>query len=399
MENNGEIVRDVTAVHFLLMFGYKLFSAYFPLFLAAEGLSLPQIGYAYLLVYLPIALCAPLAGFFSRKTNPALTMMLGIFGYGAYALAMVSGVHAQLFYFWQVALGVSASLFFTSSRILLMAYPMRNIEHGFSWFYNAPFWADIAAPVLGGFLIWYSGGFSSVFTLSVAVTLAALAMAATRLWGVSTKMSGRKISLASWALRWGNLFRRVADVKMLPYLAISLAVLWMGGLYAAFFVLFLKDALAWTRDAVIFYTAASSAFFSVAYVLFIRRKQKNNGQNSIVKGAVTAGVFSSFFVLPVAYLGFWPVFAVDFFKGAGSFMCNAGRSSLIARKFKDEPEEAAAFDTIFSPLGVALGSFTAGLLIGSLGYGWLFYCGGVVVLAVVAVAWFLGCQKNGNGVE
>ena len=165
MENNSQVVRDVTAVHFLLMFGYKLFSAYFPLFLAAEGLSLPQIGYSYLLVYLPIALCAPLAGFFSRKTGPAPMMILGIFGYSAYALAMVFGAQAAYFYYWQVALGVSASLFFTSCRILLMAYPLRNIEHGFSWFYNAPIWADAIAPIIGGFLIWRSG-FTTVFSLS-----------------------------------------------------------------------------------------------------------------------------------------------------------------------------------------------------------------------------------------
>jgi hypothetical protein len=48
-------------------------------------------------------------------------------------------------------LGVAASLFFTSSRILMMAYPSANVERGFSWFYNAPLWADIAAPLIGGF--------------------------------------------------------------------------------------------------------------------------------------------------------------------------------------------------------------------------------------------------------
>jgi hypothetical protein len=89
MENNSnDVTRDVTMVHFLLMFGYKLFSAYFPLYLAAQGLSLPQIGYSYLLIYLPIALFAPFAGFLSRKANPALLMMVGIAGYAAYALAM-----------------------------------------------------------------------------------------------------------------------------------------------------------------------------------------------------------------------------------------------------------------------------------------------------------------------
>ncbi len=393
MENNSLVVRDVTAVHFLLMFGYKLFSAYFPLFLAAEGLSLPQIGYSYLLVYLPIALCAPLAGFFSRKTNPALMMMLGIFGYGAYALAMIFGARETYFYYWQIALGVSASLFFTSCRILLMAYPLRNIEHGFSWFYNAPIWADAIAPVIGGFLIWRSG-FTAVFSLSVAITLSALAVAATRLWGVSAKFNGRKISLTGWTAQWRHLFARIADIKILPYLAVSSAVLWMSGLYAAFFVLFLKDSLAWTRDMVIFYTAASSAFFSVIYFVFIRRHQKNNGRASIIRGAVTAGLFSGFFAFPAACLNFLAVFIVDFFKGAGAFICNAGRSSLIAGKSKNEPEEAAAFDTIFSPLGTALGSLTAGLLIAPLGYRRLFFTGSAVVLAVVVATVLAENRKN-----
>lgn len=48
--------RDATISHFLLMFGYKLFSLYFPLFLVARNFSLPQIGYTYLLIYLPITI-------------------------------------------------------------------------------------------------------------------------------------------------------------------------------------------------------------------------------------------------------------------------------------------------------------------------------------------------------
>jgi hypothetical protein len=43
-----KITFDVSVSHFLLMFGYKLFSLYFPLFLIAHGLSLPQVGYTYL---------------------------------------------------------------------------------------------------------------------------------------------------------------------------------------------------------------------------------------------------------------------------------------------------------------------------------------------------------------
>jgi len=40
-----KITRDTTISHFFLMFGYKLFSLYFPLFLVARGFSLPEVGY------------------------------------------------------------------------------------------------------------------------------------------------------------------------------------------------------------------------------------------------------------------------------------------------------------------------------------------------------------------
>jgi len=93
-----------------------------------------------------------------------------------------------------------------------MAYPLRNIEHGFSWFYNAPIWADIAAPVIGGFLIWRLG-FSVVFSLSVAIIAFALIVVATRLRIPSLKLNGRQISWSNWLIRWRNLFKHAADKK------------------------------------------------------------------------------------------------------------------------------------------------------------------------------------------
>jgi MFS family permease len=361
---NYNVARDVTIVHFLLMLGYKLFSAYFPLFLALQGFSLPQIGWSYLLIYLPIALFAPLAGFLSRKTNPALMMMLGISGYTAYALILAFGANPLVFYPAQVMLGISAALFFTSCRILLMSYPPANIERGFSWFYNANFWADIAAPIMGGLLIW-KVGFAPVFALSAAITLVALAVAGFKLSRASSKLNGRGISIAK------RLFLRAASPKIMPYLAISFAVLWTNGIYGAFFILFLKNALSWSNDAVIVYTAYSSAFFAIAYILFIRPLQKNSGQNSIMSGSLVSGLFSMFFALPIPFLSFVSVFALDYFRGAG---------------LKQDPEEAGAFDTIFSPLGIAAGSLTAGLLIGFLGYQGLFFLAGAVVLAAVITA-------------
>ncbi len=392
MKGANNVVRDVTLVHFLLMFAYKLFSAYFPLYLVAHGFSLPQVGWAYLLIYLPIALCAPLAGFLSRKANPALLMMIGIAGYGSYALAMVLDGNTIFFFLAQIMLGVSASLFFTSCRILLMSYPAANVERGFSWFYNAPFWADVAAPLLGGFLIWRAG-FSAVYALSVAITLGALVTAGARLWRVSSKLNERDLSIAKWMARWGELVKGALKPQILPYLAISFSVLWLGGLYAAFFVLFLKNSLLWSRDMVIIYTAASSAFFSIVYIIFIRPRQKDVNRKSIMAGATTAGLFSMFFGFPMPFFNFATVFAADFCKNAGAFICNAGRSAFVARNLEKDAEEAAALDTMFSPLGTALGSMTAALLIGPLGYQWLFFSGGAVVLAVTLAARFFVAKK------
>ncbi len=394
--NNGAVVRDVTLVHFLLMFGYKLFSAYFPLFLAMQGLSLAQIGYSYLLIYLPIALLAPIVAFFTRRVNPALVMIVGILGYAAYALLMVVNAGMALFFAWQVMLGVAASLFFTSTRILLMAYPAANVERGFSWFYNAPFWADVAAPVLGGFIIWKMG-FAPVFALSVAITLAAAATAAARLWKPCAARNGRAISLAVWAQKWRNLLARAANRKMAPNLAVSFAGLWANGIFAAFFVLFLKNALSWSQEAVIAYTAYSSAFFSIAYIFFIRPRQKGAGEKNIAAGAVTAGFFSMLLAAPVSFLNFAAIFILDFFKNAGGFVCNAGRSALVARNMEKDPEESGAFDTIFSPLGIALGSLSAGLLIGPLGYQGLFFLGGASVLAITLASSFFVAKKSGMG--
>jgi len=148
-----KVTRDATISHFLLMFGYKLFSLYFPLFLVARGFSLPEVGYTYLLIYLPIALFAPFVGFLNHKINPAILASVGILGYGVYALGMILIRNPALFYFWQVLLGISAALFFVSARAILISSPLENYDRAFGWFYSAPFYADALAPVLGALFI------------------------------------------------------------------------------------------------------------------------------------------------------------------------------------------------------------------------------------------------------
>jgi len=161
-----KITRDAAITHFFLMFGYKLFSLYFPLFLVAKSFSLPQIGYTNFLIYLPIALFAPLVGFLNHRINPAVLAAVGVLGYGAYALAMILFPNLFIFYLFQAILGISASLFFVSSRAMMMGSKLENPSRAFAWFYSAPFYADAIAPAVGALLIW-KFDFIGVFIFSL----------------------------------------------------------------------------------------------------------------------------------------------------------------------------------------------------------------------------------------
>ena len=167
---------------------------------------------------------------------------------------------------------------------------------------------------------------------------------------------------------------------------LSFALLWQAGLYQAFFVLFLKNALLWSVNRILFFVPLSAAVFSIAYFFIIRPVQRDKNESSIVSGSLVASAASLFFALPLRFLNFGAVFAIDFVQNAGAFLAGAGRSAMLTRRFKDVSAEAGALDTMFSPLGTALGSLTAGFLIGPLGYQWLFFWGGVIVIILVVLS-------------
>src|SRR3989344_7425386 len=161
-----KITRDVALSHFLLMSGYKLYSFYFPIYLVAESFSLAQVGYANFLIYLPIAIFAPIAGFLNHKINPAVLSSLSIFGYGVHALGMIVFPNIFIFYLFQIILGISAALFFVSSRAILMSSQLENYHRSFAWFYSADLYAAALSPALGALVIW-KFGFLGVFALAL----------------------------------------------------------------------------------------------------------------------------------------------------------------------------------------------------------------------------------------
>ena len=324
-----KITRDAVITHFLLMFGYKVFSLYFPLFLVIKGFSLPQVGYTYLLIYLPLALSTSIVGFLNHRINPAVLATVGISGYGIYALGMILIENPLLFYLWQVLLGISAALFFVSARSILIGSSLENPDRAFGWFYSAPYYADAFAPAVGAILIWKLD-FFGVF--------------------------------------------------------ISFSVLLLAGFYRAFFVLFLKEELFWSQNFILIFTSVFSLLFLPLSLLIIQHLGRFRSEKNIFQGGIVDGLFSILFGVAIPILSFFSVLIINVGRAMGSLTCSSGRSGLISDKLKEYPEEAGAIDTIFAPLGGALGSFIAGLIIGFLGYGNTFIFGGLFVIIVTCLS-------------
>jgi len=381
-----KITRDATISHFLLMFGYKLFSLYFPLFLVARNFSLPQVGYTYLLIYLPIALFAPIAGFLNHKINPAILASLGISGYGFYALGMILIPHqiwwgTALFYFWQVLLGISAALFFVSARAILMSSPLESHDRAFGWFYTAPFYADAIAPAVGALFIW-KFNFIGVFILSLVLQFFTAIFCLSQLRNQNIKPLDRCFNFQKFCQNYQKVFQRLKKREILFPIFISFSVLLLGGLYFALFVLFLKDSLGWSKNLILFYASLSSFLFLPLSIFLIKHLGKMKSEKNIFQGGLLVGLCSILFGALLPFLNFLTVLLFDTGRSAASLVCNSGRSGLVSQTLKENPEEAGALDTIFSPLGIAFGALISGLIIGFLGYQLLFIFGGAFVILV-----------------
>jgi MFS family permease len=380
-----KITLDATFSHFLVMFGYKLFSLYFPLFLVARGFSLPEVGYTYLLIYLPLAFSAPIVGFFNHKINPAILATFGILGYGLYALGMILIQDPSLFYFWQILLGISAALFFASLRAILMGSFLENPERAFGWFYSAPFYADAFAPAVGAFFIWRFN-FVGVFILSLLIHIFNAIYCLTKLTKPAQTLPDRGFKFENFQKNYLIAFQKLKSKTVLGLISISFSILLLIGFYRAFFVLFLKQELIWSQGLILAFGAIFSLLFFPASWWVIKKLEAQPNSKNIFWGGMTVGFFTILFGAMVPLLNFFSVLLINIGRSIGNLMVNSGRSGLINRELKDYPEEAGAIDTIFSPLGVAIGSLISGMLIFLLGFKFLFILGGILVLATGILA-------------
>ena len=373
------ITRDATISHFFLMFGYKVFSLYFPLFLLAKGLSLPEVGYAYLLIYLPMALFALPIGFLNHRINPAVLASFGILGYGVYALGMITIQDVALFYFWQILLGISAALFFASSRGILMGSHLENPDRAFGWFYSASFYAEAIAPAVGAFFIWQFN-FAGVFILSLVIHFLNSIFCFVRLRKPAKILPDHGFNLQKFKENHQRAFQNLKQRTVLNLISLSLVILFLGGFYRAFFVLFLKQELAWSQNLILVFGAVFSLLFMPLSLYLIKKIAEQRSFQNIIRGGAMVGIFTLLFGFLIPVLNFFGILLVNIGRSAGSLIANSGRSGLVNKKLEGYPEEAGAIDTVFSPLGTALGSLVSGLAIAFLGYNFLFILGGFFVL-------------------
>lgn len=371
------ITRDATIAHFFLMFGYKLFSIYFPLYLVSINFSLGQVGYTAFLIYLPIALFSPVAGFLNHKIRPAILASLGILGYGIYALGMLLSPAHIIFYFLQVVLGISASLFFVSARNLLMSARLENPNRAFGWFYSAVSYADAFAPAIGALIIWRFG-YTGAFALSFVIQAANAIFCFTKL-RKEVPDSTEKIKISKSIQKYSKVLDVIKGKGSRFYIFSSFLILILAGFNSTFFLLFLKN-LGWAQNKILIFNSVLSLIFLPISIFLIKQIAKAQSELNISKGSQILGIFTLLLGGLSSILNFYHIFIISLGQSIGGLMSGSGRSGLMATKLKEHPEESAAVDTTFSPLATAVGSVIGGLLIGPLGYSILFILSGTLLL-------------------
>ncbi|OIP76039.1 MAG: hypothetical protein AUK06_00735 [Parcubacteria group bacterium CG2_30_36_18] len=140
--------------------------------------------------------------------------------------------------------------------------------------------------------------------------------------------------------------------------------------------------LHWSQNLILVFVSVFSFLFLPVSLLLINRLTRFKSEKNIFQGGIITGIFSILFGAMVPMINFFNILLINFGRVAGDLICNSGRSGLISQKLKENPEEAGAMDTIFSPLGIALGALISGSIIGFLGFQLLFIFGGIFIIVV-----------------
>ena len=395
---------EVSVAHFLLMFGYKIFSLYYPLFLLSIGLSIVNIGGIYLLTYSTIAVSSLAINYYIRKFNPAKIAALGIFGYGVFALMMLVSQNLIIFYAAQIILGFSAAAWLVSLKLILMKSKTDNHGRSFGWFYSMPHYATVIAPVIGGAVIW-KFGFNGVFLLSVIIQFSTaiyvyfklgskrwLHSPARAVEPVAQKGSTGLSPVWSQHVKYKKVLNILKSDKAFSVILFSIfSALILGGVYRAFFVLFLQD-LSFSQEEIIRFISISAIAYLPLSIVIIKIIEKFRDFKIASGGIIIeslATIVIGIFAPIINLLGIFFVMMIDSF---GSLLVGSGKSSILTKKFKNYKEEASTIDTIMTTLGPAFGAFVGGIAISLIGFQFTFLMAGAVVFLMGIIFWF--CKKD-----
>lgn len=382
----GKTTLNVSVIHFLLMFGFKLFSLYYPLYLVSIGLSVMKVGWVYLLINITIAIVAVAANFWIHKINPAKAAALGIFGYGLYALIMLLNTGPVIFYTAQVLLGFSAALWLVSLKSIIIESHPRNYNNSFGWFYSAPEYASALAPAIGGLII-YKFGFGAVFGLSVIIQFTNAIWAYYKLRDINIPVIASEDEAISKTFHFKNLKENYlaifSSLKKDQIASFALIVVFItvifSGMHRPYFVLFLKELNYTQNDIIGFLSLLSLLFIPLSWIV-IKFISKHSSYKNISLGSTISGVIFIIIGLWSNFLNLIQIFMFILFDTVAELMNGSGKSSMLAQKFAKFKEEASTIDTILLTVGSALGSIIGGIVISQIGFNATFLFGGLTVL-------------------
>jgi len=376
-----KVTFDVSMVHFLLMFGYKLFSLYYPLFLISIGFSLIDVGGVYLITYSAIAFFSLIINHYIHKLDPVLIAVSGILGYGVFSCMMLLSHDHVIFYSAQLVLGFSAAAWMISLKFLLMESKKRNDQSKFSWFYSMPNYAAAIAPAIGGFIIWKLG-FVGVFSISVLVHIVNAFYAYFRLSADSDLMKKNKIPRGRRNIsrkKLVDIYRILRQERCIFILVLSFIFASMlVGIYRAFLVIFL-ESVSYKREIIIQIISISSVAYLPLSFFVIRAISRLKSIDVLHGGILMEGLVSIFLGVFSPILNFFGILAALIADSFGVLMADTGKSSFLSKKLQDHCEEASTIDTIISTLFPALGSLAGGILISFFGYQNTFMAAGLIV--------------------
>ncbi len=346
--------------HFLVLFGYKMFSLYYPLFLEKKGFNLAVIGSMYMLIYISMAVFSLLVWRIVHR-SPCLVkyiIPIGIVGYAAYSVGMITAKTQLHFYIWQLELGLSAALFYIGVRSVIMGHKSRSYDKEFLYFYSAPFYSNFLAPTVGGLILW-AFSFREIFVASLFVYLIAITFAYLK-WN---KISIERI--AKHKTSCGSIFDPLKKEGVnVIFLTVAFLAMFSVGIYRGFFVLLLKNEFGMNKSNIVVWIAVTS-FISIPISWKLARfVEKRRSEHNLLVGncisSVMALAVALCFTLPALFF----IFLIEY---AAKLISESGKSGLITRFFKHDEEGGAVFDTFLTAFGVASGAFIGGMMAGSHG--------------------------------